>query len=156
MDPTLAKFKALLAQEPRGRGWRVPTVLKQLGAQWARPRLARGERLTGVARALGVKSATLGRWLNSSASGSTKRRSGQADDRRGAPLVDVAEVTKGAGPPLAIRAVRIADKPLNEQAGAHVASLPGATLRLLLFEDVDATTLLQITQAYLSSRAPPC
>jgi transposase-like protein len=156
MDPTLAKFIALLSQESRGRGWRVPTVLKQLGAQWARPRLARGERLTAVARALGVKSATLGRWLDSSEKDSTKRTSTQLVNNRGTQRAGAGAVKKGAGSPLAIRAVRIADKPLNEQAGAHVASLPGATMRLLMFEDLDATTLLQITQAYLSSRAPPC
>jgi hypothetical protein len=150
MDPILAKFIALLSQEARGRGWRVPTALKLLGAQWARPRLAGGERLTTVARALGVKSATLGRWLDSSEEDSTKRTSTQVVDDR-----DTQRAGAGAGLPLAIRAVRIADNP----AGPHVARQPGAsgaTMRLLLFEDIDATTLLQITQAYLSSRAPPC
>jgi transposase-like protein len=156
MDPILAKFIALLSQEPRGRGWRVPTALKQLGAQWARSRLAGGERLTTVARALGVKSATLGRWLDSSEKDSTKRTSTQLVNNRGTQRAGAGAVKKCAGSPLALRAVRIADNPLNEQAGPHVARQPGATMRLLLFEDIDATTLLQITQAYLSSRAPPC
>ncbi len=111
MDPTLAKYIARLAQEQRGRGWRVPTALKQLGAQWARPRLAKGARMNAVAARLGVGSVTLRRWLASTTSDVELPRPARADRATAGarPTTAMGPARCGPAAPLPMRTVRVAD-----------------------------------------------
>ena len=159
MDPTLAKYIARLAQERRGRGWRVPPVLKQLGAQWARPRLAKGACMHAVAAQLGVGSVTLRRWLASTTNNVALPRTARADRATAGarPTTAMVPARRGPAAPLPLRTVRVTDTLGDLGVAATPLPARGGTVRLLLFEHADAATLAHLTQAFFATTmAPRC
>jgi hypothetical protein len=153
MDATLAKYMAMLAKERRGRGWRVPAGIKQLAAQWARQRLARGEGKEAVARQLNIAVATLNRWLENVPIQSAPRTA--AESRLAEPRVVVATAVKA----LPMRTVRIADDEVEPGSlpGSARGNAQSGTMRILLFEQVDLATVLAVTKCMMSSTMrQPC
>lgn len=153
MDATLAKYMAMLAKERRGRGWRVPAGLKQLAAQWALQRLARGEGKEAVAQQLDIATSTLNRWLENvpiQAAPQTGTASRLAEQR-----VVVATAVKA----LPMRTVRIADEEIESGSlpGSARGNAQSGTMRILLFEQVDLATMMAVTRCMMSSTMPqPC